>query len=627
MYRRDVDGLRALAVLSVVIYHFFPSFFALGYLGVDIFFVISGYLITSHLLGNGNENFFQYLKVFYSKRIKRLFPALFVFLFISTICISTVYLKPDLQSYFNSLVATKTLWANWFFWRDGGYFGGNDQLKPLLHMWSLSVEEQFYLIYPSFMFVLLLIGNKFKSGVLFGIIAVTFLSFGLWFYLNNIGGSVPAFFLTPTRAWQFGLGAIFSLFHYKRYFKEFSFDSTISYLSITLIFFGFIFYVSQVVNTVVVTLGTGLFLFSLNQNNPLFRIFSSRIAVFIGKISYSSYLYHWLIAVLLLYMIVDVPSILLSFIGVLLSFVLGWLSYKYIEVPFRFNKPLKSTVLLVITTSVLSISGLLTVINNKSFDDISLLANNSGTHYRCSIDMYIPYGGSRACKIGVLVGDRDVVLMGNSHAQMYTPLVNDILLKGNKNGYLIPLNGCLPTTSLNISKNCINLAKINLNAVVSDEKIKTVIIASTWYLDYYLDENGNRIKQADIGNSFLKLINELKQNGKNVALISPIKTPGVDLASTLPRLLKFGHLENINLKDSLRSSRSDFDNTFLNINSLFKSQLSENYIETYLDLCDETYCYYGRDYNMYFADSHHLSRNIVNELELTRVQLNNVINN
>lgn len=626
MYRNDIDGLRALAVLAVVIYHFFPSFFGLGYLGVDVFFVISGYLITKHLLENDNTHFFSYFKKFYSKRIKRLFPALFVFLFISSLCVSVVYLKPDLQSYFNSLVATKTLWANWFFWRDGGYFGGNDQLKPLLHMWSLSVEEQFYLIYPSFMFILLLTVNKFKNGVLLGVITVTFLSFCLWFYLNRIGGSSPAFFLMPTRAWQFGLGAIFSFFHYKKYFCQFAFNRHTNYFSVFLIAFGLLISISQVVNTLVITFGAGLFVFSLNQNNPLFNLFSSKVAVFVGKISYSFYLYHWLVAVVLLYVLVEEPSLLLSSIGVLLSFTLGWFSYKYIEVPFRFNMPLKMTVFLTTFLTALSLGGVLIVIDKKSYEVVSLLAKNSGTHYRCSIDMYIPYGGSRACKIGASIGDRDVVLIGNSHAQMYAPIVNDILLKGNKNGYLIPLNGCLPTTNLNISKGCIDLAKINLDAVISDAKIKTVIIASTWYLDSYLDSDGNKIKQADIGYSFLTLIDDLKKSGKNVAIISPIKTPASDLASKLPRLLKFGHIKEVDLNDHLRSFRSDYDSKFLNINSLFKSHLSEHYIETYRDLCDEEYCYYGRDYNMYFADSHHLSQNIVNKLKLTRAQLEHVIN-
>ncbi|MFT6834217.1 MAG: peptidoglycan/LPS O-acetylase OafA/YrhL [Francisellaceae bacterium] len=625
-YRSDIDGLRALAVLAVVIYHFFPNFLVLGYLGVDIFFVISGYLITKHLLENDNRHFPSYLKIFYSKRIKRLFPALFVFLFISSFCVSILYLKPDLHSYFKSLVATKTLWANWFFWRDGGYFGGNDQLKPLLHMWSLSVEEQFYIIYPSFMFILLVTVNKFKNGVLFGIITVTFLSFCLWLYLNRIGGSVPAFFLMPTRAWQFGLGAIFSFFHYKKYFSKFSFNSGTSYFSISLISFGLLISISQVINTLIVTFGAGLFVFSLNQNNSLFNFFSSKIAIFLGKISYSFYLYHWLVAVLLLYVLVEEPSFLLSSIGVLLSITLGWLSFKYIEIPFRFKLPFKSTVFLTTFLSAISLGGLLIVIDNKSYDEASLLAENSGTHYRCSIDMYIPYGGSRACKIGDSLGDRDVVLMGNSHAQMYAPIVNDILLKGKKNGYLIPLNGCLPTTSLNISKNCIDLAKINFDTVISDKNIKTVIIASTWYLDSYIDADGNKIKQADMGYSFLTLINDLQKSGKNVALISPIKIPTSDLASKLPRLLKFGHIEESYLNESLRSLRSDYDNKFININSLFKFHLSAHYIEAYRDLCDEEHCYYGRGHNMYFADSHHLSQNIVDKLKLTKAQLENVIN-
>src|SRR5690606_34826772 len=103
---------------------------------------------------------------------------------------------------------TQTFWANWYFWRDGGYFGGNDQLKPLLHMWSLSVEEQFYIVFPTLLFLLFFIQRRLKLAAGWGIAGVTAVSFAMWYYLNGIGGENPAFFLLPTRVWQFGLGAL-----------------------------------------------------------------------------------------------------------------------------------------------------------------------------------------------------------------------------------------------------------------------------------------------------------------------------------------------------------------------------------------------------------------------------------
>ena len=136
-YRSEIDGLRALAICSVLIYHFFPNILPNGYLGVDIFFVISGYLITQHLLGI-KGNFIYTLKYFYERRVKRLFPALFVFLTITALGLIFILINSDYENFISSLLATKTFWANFYFWKDGGYFGGNDQLKPLLHTWSVS---------------------------------------------------------------------------------------------------------------------------------------------------------------------------------------------------------------------------------------------------------------------------------------------------------------------------------------------------------------------------------------------------------------------------------------------------------------------------------------------------------
>ena len=207
-YRNEIDGLRALAIISVVIYHFFPHIMPSGFLGVDIFFVISGYLITGHFISLQKNNTTNSLRVFYSRRIKRLFPALFVFFTITTLVLTNIFLNSDINKYASSLVAAKTFWSNFYFWRDGGYFGTNDQLKPLLHIWSLSVEEQFYILYPTFILISIWITKKFKLPIVYLIFTLMLLSFILWLYLHHVGGANPAFFLLPTRAWQFGLGGL-----------------------------------------------------------------------------------------------------------------------------------------------------------------------------------------------------------------------------------------------------------------------------------------------------------------------------------------------------------------------------------------------------------------------------------
>lgn len=625
-YRPEIDGLRALAVTAVVIFHFFPIHFELGYLGVDVFFVISGYLITKHLLEREKQKFFCFLKEFYGKRIKRLFPALFVFVFIVTIFVNFLFLKPDLEKYFQSLIAAQTFWANIFFWLDGGYFGGNDQLKPLLHIWSLSVEEQFYIAYPSFLFVLLYTVTKFNRLVFLGLSVATLVSLCLWLYLNKLGGGNPAFFLLPTRAWQFGLGAIFALLHNNKIGDEISYSTTTSHLSIVLLSAGFLIPVNQVINTFVVTVGSALFLLGLKQEkNFVFQLFSSSPFTSIGIISYSVYLYHWPIAVLLLYALVEKPSPFLASAGVLLSVALGWLSHKLVEIPFRFQRPFKSTIFLITVLSFLSTIGTFTVLNFTGDKAANHLAKNSGTNYRCSLDQYITYGASRACKIGVERQIAEIVLLGNSHAQMYAPIIDDILLEKGIGGYLVPLNGCLPTISANISKTCLKMALKNFESIASDTDIKLVIVASTWYSDSYVDIDGKQLDSDSLAFVFIDLLRKLRESGKHVALISPIQIPEEDLASNLPRLLEFGHLSLKDVNDSLKYPRAKYNNQFGVLNSTLKEKLNASYIETYLDLCDNEYCYFGRGSEIYFADGNHLSKNILNQLNLTEAQLASLI--
>ena len=216
IYRKEIDGLRALAVSSVVIYHFFPNILPNGYLGVDIFFIISGYLITQSILRNKGSLTYT-LKHFYERRFKRLFPALFVFLTLTALGLIFILINSDYENFISSLFAAKTFWANIYFWRDGGYFGGNDQLKPLLHTWSLSVEEQFYIFYPSFLIFSFWARKKIGLPIIVFVGFLTILSFVIWIFLNKIGGETPAFFLLPTRIWQFGLGSFFAILQLREY--------------------------------------------------------------------------------------------------------------------------------------------------------------------------------------------------------------------------------------------------------------------------------------------------------------------------------------------------------------------------------------------------------------------------
>src|SRR3954453_19243927 len=155
-YRPDIDGLRALAVLAVVLFHYRVPSFGGGYVGVDVFFVISGYLITGLILKESGENRFS-VRSFYERRIRRIFPALFAMLAVATVAAALLFFPISFARFGKSLLATAVFISNFEFWREAGYFDVGADQKPLLHLWSIAVEEQFYLVFPA---LLLLIGTR-----------------------------------------------------------------------------------------------------------------------------------------------------------------------------------------------------------------------------------------------------------------------------------------------------------------------------------------------------------------------------------------------------------------------------------------------------------------------------------
>jgi len=629
LYRTEIDGLRAVAILSVVIFHFFPQLLSNGYLGVDIFFVISGFLISNQLLNDKDPTIRAKLKSFYKRRIKRLFPALFVFLTLTYVFVSLFFLSVDVKSFENSLIASYTFLANFYFWRDGGYFGGNDQLKPLLHIWSLSVEEQFYIFFPLFLLTCISLSRKLKYSVVVIVVLITTLSFILWLHLNYIGGANPAFFLLPARVWQFGLGALLGLIstNYPLWLIPSSASRVFVIISLALIFLGITLRIGAEFQTIMVSIGTvGFIAFSQYQNTELLTVFRSNISVFFGKISYSLYLYHWPIAVALTYYFVDVIiPVYVSLAGIMLSVFLGLVSYKWVENTFRKKLDFKAT--LVLLAVCLGLSG--GVFLTKSNKDTDRLANTfssaSGTNFRCKISSYIPYGSSRACLIEENGSPNKVVaVFGNSHAQMYAPLLSDIS-QNNFNILLVPLNGCLPTTFINVSQRCLEMAKDNLSVVLSDGNVRVVVVGTTWYSDSYVDSDGNEIDKSKLKDAITILLNDIKKGGKYPVLFSPIPIPNKNYASVLARKLRFGKISEQEVFDIIKIPRSVFDENFSTINSHFEQFLGNSYVKVYDELCDQVNCYYGTKDLFYFADSNHLSQYSFTVFDKTKEQLRSIL--
>src|SRR5262245_9675100 len=205
-YREDIDGLRAIAVLAVVLFHAKMPGFSGGFVRVDVFFVISGYLITG-LIAHDHANGRFAFSTFYFRRIRRIVPALLCVYAASTLLAALLMLPADMQTFGHSLTSSALFYANHFFYGQSGYFGGQSDLKPLLHTWSLSIEEQFYLVWPLLLFVLARWRAAWLQYVVWSAAAISLAACAIMVGLDK----EAAFFLAPFRAWELLLGAALAL--------------------------------------------------------------------------------------------------------------------------------------------------------------------------------------------------------------------------------------------------------------------------------------------------------------------------------------------------------------------------------------------------------------------------------
>ncbi len=630
-YYKQIDGLRAIAIFSVLVFHFLPFLnvdfrYFNGYLGVDLFFVISGFLLGSNIYSKSIKNEFSFVE-FYHRRIKRILPATLYVLLISSIVAYFLFIDYDLKQFFKSLFASLGFVANIYFWLSGGYFGDDNALKPLLHFWSLGVEEQFYIFLPIFLFLLI---KYIKNAiVLVGILAfVTLCSFALNVYLNIIGGQNPAFFMFPTRVWEFGFGVIVGIISANNMyvFKNTNQLKLIYYaVLIALLLSFFAPSLHWLPNAFFVCFFASLFLFINHQHSYKTPLTNSAF-VYVGAISFSLYLIHWPLLVFAKYYFVNGVSAYILAIIAISTFVLSALSYKYIETYYRFKISTKSMYLhfIVLILFIFAIFALyLKSTNQTSHNLSSAYASALQSNFRCDVDSYRVFGASRVCVLNdnqTNIQEASFVLWGNSHAQMYAPLFIDRLHKSNINGILLPLNGCLPTTNVNYSKKCLQLAQTNYNALDSLKGAKTIVIGMTYY-GKLIDANGNRVDKLALGRDLIKLIKHFRNKGIRVYLMSPLSIPDKNIASYVSRAVKFDFINKDKLQDVLKTKRKLYDIQYKELNDLLKNKLQDNYIQTYKAFCDEDYCYFGDEIGSYFSDSNHLSSYGVKKLSNIFLQL------
>lgn len=333
-YRAEIDGLRALAVVPVILFHAGYKLFSGGFVGVDVFFVISGYLITTILIEDIENKQFSIVN-FYERRARRLLPALFFVMF-ACIPFAWMWMIPSqMKDFSQSLVAMSLFASNVLFCRTSGYFDAAAEEKPLLHTWSLAVEEQYYVLFPIFLILAWRFG---KNRVFWMIVVMATISLLLseWGWRNK---ATANFYLAPTRAWELFAGSIAAFIVQKQGVKK---NNTLAFLGLTAIIFSIFFYDETTpfpsLYALVPVLGVILLILYADKETFAAKILGTKGFVGVGLISYSAYLWHQPLFAFARIQAESTPTNLHLFLLTASSLPLAYLSWKFVETPFRVNK-------------------------------------------------------------------------------------------------------------------------------------------------------------------------------------------------------------------------------------------------------------------------------------------------
>lgn len=636
-YRADIDGLRALAVMPVVLFHANVPGFGGGFVGVDIFFVISGFLITSIIAEEITQGRFS-IVAFYERRIRRIFPALFAVLLVSSILAIWLLLPNQFDAYSRSVLGTAFFASNIVFWRETGYFAAPASEKPLLHTWSLAVEEQFYVFLP---LLLLFIYHWLNAKWTVWIVLLTILSFALSIWGVAVKPSAT-FYLAPTRAWELLLGSILALGAIPT-LRSRPLMEALFLVGAGSIAWG-IFGLSVVspfpgLNALFPCIGAALVIYS-GQNTSLYSnwFLRSKPFVFVGFISYSLYLWHWPLLVFgQIWNVYELTSFQTTAI-VSLSFLAATLSWKYVESPFRkrgavlARKGLFSTafaaicVLLIFGTYGVVTHGWPERVPAKSVEIAKFTKSHNPRRNECLLFPGNPV--MQPCIYGASVQPAYAV-WGDSHADATIHAIGNVAKAKGQSVLFLGSASCPPFIGVRIQKyDCLSTNVAFYERIVQSDHIKTVILVARYavYVQgraralgpaerseissvYITDVNGAAPDLEGRLNLFStaleKTVNELLSAGKKIVLVYPIPEVGYDVPVTLAQIVIKGQPPE--------SFTRTIDHFWERQRSIFKMLdnlgQSQQVLRLYphKQLCNAERCITYSDGNPLYRDDDHLS--------------------
>jgi len=552
--RTDIQFMRGLAVLLVVCFHADISFFSYGYLGVDVFFVISGFLITGIILKDLYANTFSF-SLFYLRRAKRLLPALYSTLFFTSFFCLFFLSSQQWSEYIDQLIGAITFSANMVLPTQIGYFDGNAESKPLLHIWSLSLEEQYYFFLP---LVLFLIPAKLHLKMILLLAGLSLFWCMLW--VSNPEEQAPilwrisdsnkldwAFYLLPTRAWELLVGSLCAWYMLNK--PDINIPKKVKYLAFTAIIFASMIEIDSIHprgDAFVVVLATALIL--LGKDNWLPKWFITRWIKIIGDSSYSIYLVHWPLFVFAYLGYVEQVPFVIKIVLIFASLGLGFLQYRYVETPFRLQQHRhvqinwKTIIIYSLGIIAIPIAAAQINLNSNEVNYSKIRQANIGLSVHCT-QRLANAAPHKECYSG---DNANIVVWGDSYAMHLIPGIKTI----NPNIIQITKNACGPFIglshtngySLEWAKKCIRFNNDAMNFILNSEQIKTVILSSSLH-QYFNSVNKSYLLLNEeieemphyLIDAAIKTIKQLQASGKKVIFVSPPPRSGFNIGECSER--------------------------------------------------------------------------------------------
>jgi len=628
-YRADIDGLRAVAVLPVVFYRFQIAPFTGGFVGVDIFFVISGYLITS-LIQHETANGALSLVRFYERRARRILPALFLMMLATTALAGSILFPQDVMNYSRSLIATTLFGSNFYFWSTVDYFDIVAERKPLLHTWSLAVEEQFYLLYPALFW---LFRGASQLKLVHVVVAIFLVSLGASIWALRFA-PVSDFYLLPFRAWELMLGAMLALTPIK---SSGRISTALAWSGLALLLFSiFAFSVDTPFPgeyALLPCIGAACVIYAGPQT-IVGRALSLRPVVFIGLISYSLYLWHWPLLIFARYVVLRDLLFWEKLALILLSGMVATLSWAYVEKPFRTFGKIPSRFLLPLAGGgigifvVASIGGEFSRGLPQRFDRAfrSLVEATVRMPDQCQTPHAV--GSHRFCRIGPQdITPATFVMWGDSHAGAVLPALMDIVQRETLSGYTAGRGNCAPLVEVMMLSGATGKICRDFNdetaRIATEKDIRTVFLAAKWaaYAEgthFSVDDGGPSIFLRDessnssdrrqnvhvFSRGLERTVAALAHAGKNVIIVASVPEMKVSVPHALTRKHMF------NLDTDIRLEFSDYLQRQVHVFSEFdkmRRRYGAKIIYPHQMLCANGYCETMRDGVALYSDSNHLT--------------------